>query len=483
MALEDYFRTTASPAGYEYRGTPGYEIKNPDNSWRSIGSAEHSESLGYINNALANPQAEQIFKLAYDNPGGMNSEQKAFMRDPIMGLDSLGQGSRWGDVDLFSPGMTGQQAGALMYDPNNLAYMASGDKSAGTAFLSENSADAQARKNKKGGMFGGGIAGLALMAALAYMTGGASLGAEAGIAGAGMSGLGAAEATSLAGSYVAGGEGALGLSGGALGGMEAIDSGVANYGATPNELAGNAFEYSTNPGESSGNLPGQQVAQDVPVEDRSKLFNPKTSGGMPDMSNLARFVMKNGMNMGGKGMTPDGGSASGGLPWNMISGGMNIGSGILGLLQKKKSQDIANMAFDRYKNMGDPYAMVRELMANPGSVTGQPGYQFGLDEGRRAIARTGAAGGSGGNEAIALARYTPEYAQNFYNNEIARRMALGGGEAQVGTAGAGIGLNAQMNADRLMSSSLGSIGYGATRMAGMPQGNDMMMKMLMSAFS
>jgi hypothetical protein len=145
-------------------------------------------------------------------------------------------------------------------------------------------------------------------------------------------------------------------------------------------------------------------------------------------------------------------------------------------------QDLATQAFSQYKNMGDPYASVKSLMADPSSVSGQPGYQFGLDEGRRAIARTGAAGGSGGNEAIALARYTPEYAQNFYNNEVSRRMNLGQGEAQLGANSGALGLQAQTGANSLLSSSLGSIGYGATRMAGMPQ-NDMLYKMLMSAFN
>lgn len=155
-----------------------------------------------------------------------------------------------------------------------------------------------------------------------------------------------------------------------------------------------------------------------------------------------------------------------GLPWSSISGAMNIGSGIYGLTQRKRLEDMAKQAFGNYSNMGDPYASVKALMANPGSVTGQPGYQFGLDQGRTAIQRQGAASGGGGNEAIALARYTPEYAQNFYQNEVARQMGVAGGEANLGVASGGLGINAQTGSNALASSSLGSIGYGATQLGG-----------------
>lgn len=154
------------------------------------------------------------------------------------------------------------------------------------------------------------------------------------------------------------------------------------------------------------------------------------------------------------------------MPWNTLSGAMNIGSGIYGMLQRKRMEDLAKAAFSKYQNMGDPYAGVKSLMANPGSVTGQPGYQFGLDQGRQAIQRQGAASGGGGNEAIALARYTPEYAQNFYSNEVARQMNLAGGEANLGTSSAGLALNAQGQSNALASSALGSIGYGATQLGG-----------------
>lgn len=298
----------------------------------------------------------------------------------------------------------------------------------------------------------------------------APLMAMAGGAMAGAGGAAAGEGTAAGlGSF--GGDIASAM-GGSAGQIAGYDTAFANLMSGAGGAAGAAGDWLGDYGDMA---PGPNG--DVPVRDLSKMYNPDTSGGMPDFNNAIASLMKN---VGFSGQTA---GAAGNLPWKMISGGMNIGSGILGLLQKRRMEELAKQAFGQYSNMKDPYAMVRALMADPGSVSKMPGYQFGMDEGRRAIQRTGAAGGSGGNEAIALARYTPEYAQNFYNNEIARRMQLGSGEAQLGTANAGIGLNAQNAANNLMSGSLGSIGYGATRMMGGPNENDAVMQMLARAFS
>lgn len=395
----------------------------------------------------------------------------------------LGEG-RWIDTDSGTTGggvhdEYGNLPASRQATPEELAgpqsYFNSPEYASGRS-----TAEAQARASKKGGLFGGG--GLGLMLALAAM----AYGMPGGDFGLGASGFADAAAFEGAGGIDfmtglasnAGGAGAFAMPAAIPETAEALTAqGLTQTGpgawsdlGNVGKFAGDAFNTGGGSGVGSGGGEG------VPVEERSRLFNPATSGGMPNFSNMMNAMMKNG-NIG----LPTTGKTVGGLPWNMISGGMDIGSGILGLMQKKKMQDIATQAFGRYSDRGDPYARVKALMANPGSVSSQPGYQFGMDEGRRAIARTGAAGGSGGNEAIALSRYTPEYAQNFYNNEVARLMQLGQGEGALGTAEAGIGLNAQAGADRLMSSSLGSIGYGANRMMGGAP-NDMMMKMLMSAF-
>lgn len=247
--------------------------------------------------------------------------------------------------------------------------------------------------------------------------------------------------------------------GGALGTGATADA-VGGVGAN---LAENAFN---NPiaGNPDVGTPNAMEASDFGADNTgfgnlaASAFNPASAASANPFSTLANSVKS--------------------LPWNTISGGMNIGSGIYGMMQRKRMEDMAKTAFGNYQNMGDPYASVKALMANPSSVTGQPGYQFGLDQGRLAIQRQGAASGSGGNESIALARYTPEYAQNFYNNEVARQMGVAGGEANLGTASAGIGLNAQNASNSLASSALGSIGYGATQIGGGSPYDQLIQKML-----
>ena len=148
-----------------------------------------------------------------------------------------------------------------------------------------------------------------------------------------------------------------------------------------------------------------------------------------------------------------------------ISGGLNIASGIKGLMDSERMKKLAQIAFKSQDPFGDQragyQAMLARLMANPGSVKDIPGYQFGLDEGRRAIERRGAASGSGGNEAIALARYTPEYAGNFYNSELARLMQLSG--SGIAPTGGSSLIQGNALASDLSSRSLASLGYGARR--------------------
>ncbi len=155
-----------------------------------------------------------------------------------------------------------------------------------------------------------------------------------------------------------------------------------------------------------------------------------------------------------------------GLPWGPISTGINAGAGLFGLYQADQMQQLAKRTF----NAQDPFGSQRgqyqqqlqKLMQDPNSVTGLPGYQFGLDQGRTAIERAGAAGGSGGNEAIALAQYTPQYAQQFYNNEIQRLMQLSGAGIGPSTGPALSGYNAGAN---IYSNALNTLGRAA---AGVP---------------
>lgn len=144
-----------------------------------------------------------------------------------------------------------------------------------------------------------------------------------------------------------------------------------------------------------------------------------------------------------------------GLPWRPAGAALNFGSGLYGLQQAKQMQKLAQQAQD--PNTAQYRDQLAQLMRDPSSVKNIPGYQFGLDEGRLAIERRGAASGSGGNEAIALARYTPEYAGKFYDME-ARRLA------NLAQGNPGAQIQGQAAAAQLRSQALASLGYSAFAM-------------------
>jgi len=144
------------------------------------------------------------------------------------------------------------------------------------------------------------------------------------------------------------------------------------------------------------------------------------------------------------------------LPWKGIGQGVNIGGGLYGLYSAGRMRQMAKQAQDphvpEYQNQ------LSKLMADPSSVTSLPGYQFGMDQGRLAIQRQGAATGSGGNEAIALARFSPEYAQRVYQNQVQNLTALSRGDISA--------VQGEAAASNLTNQSLWQLGYGLTRFGG-----------------
>lgn len=152
-------------------------------------------------------------------------------------------------------------------------------------------------------------------------------------------------------------------------------------------------------------------------------------------------------------------SGMGANPMKTASNSLNLGSGLYGLYLANKSRQ----ASGQYK--GDPHRSEYEdqlaaLMANPNSVSSMPGYQFGMDEGRKAIQRQGAASGSGGREAVALARYTPAYAQTAYQQQVSNLMNAARSGQPSGNA-----LQGNLASAELVSRALASIGYGMQMMS------------------
>lgn len=208
-----------------------------------------------------------------------------------------------------------------------------------------------------------------------------------------------------------------------------------------------------------------QMAGEVPVVEKGRPFNPDTAGGPHDLGNLAAGFSRiagNSLGFGGASGAASNPFFSAGGP---ISNAFSVGSGLYGLWRRREMEK--EMA--RAAAMQDPFgpqraqyqAQLSNLMSNPNALNNLPGYQFGLDEGRRAIQRQGAASGSGGNEAIALARYTPEYARQFRDAEIGRLSMLAG--AGIAPSGGNILAQGALSTNDLISRSLASIGYGLRR--------------------
>ena len=200
------------------------ELKNTDGSWSAAGTPEHSESAGYVTTAANSPEVDKL--IAYARSGGtLNPEQQAFLANPLLGMDSYGQGSRWGgSLNLFDNQFSPQQAGALSISGLS-SYLTPEQLAAGQQFVQQESPAAQSARDDDGGLFGGDLGKLAMLAAAIY-TGGAAGGLWGGLgegaalaAGDAMAGLipagelgawtGAAGAAGAAGSTAGGGMGDL----------------------------------------------------------------------------------------------------------------------------------------------------------------------------------------------------------------------------------------------------------------------------------
>jgi hypothetical protein len=129
----------------------------------------------------------------------LNNEQKAFIAAGMGGMDSFGQGYRWGAQNLSDNVFDPQQAGYLLQSGFS-NYLSPSDVSAGQQFNYEQSPAQQSARAEDGGLFGlGGLGELAMLAAAVY-TGGAALGAWGGAgaaAGTTASGMLAAESAAL----------------------------------------------------------------------------------------------------------------------------------------------------------------------------------------------------------------------------------------------------------------------------------------------
>lgn len=105
---------------------------------------------------------------------------------------------------------------------------------------------------------------------------------------------------------------------------------------------------------------------------------------------------------------------------------------------------------------------LRGLLANPGSIRDDPGFQSAFEGGRRAIERTSSAKGylGSGNEADALFDFGSGFESQYYNQRLAFLSDLSGAKAANSPAqGYGTAQQGYGQASNTLDSVLGSLGY------------------------
>lgn len=115
----------------------------------------------------------------------------------------------------------------------------------------------------------------------------------------------------------------------------------------------------------------------------------------------------------------------------------------------KKASDLSDWA----KQVGAPFSqyrdyyggMLKDLMADPSSITKDPGYSYGLNTGLEAVKRQESALGftGSGNELFDLAGFASGYAGDYLQKAKTFLSHLAGADIAPNTSGA---INAQQNA-------------------------------------
>lgn len=152
-------------------GSPVY-YKNAAGAWINGGAPEHGESASYVQRAANDPQVQRLFEMNATNPAALNNEQKSFISNPMLGMDSFGQGVRWGALDLYDDKFNPQQAGGLMLSGGS-QYLSDADKAAGGQFIQDESPAAQSARDDTGGF--GDFLPILVLAGIGIATGGFGL--------------------------------------------------------------------------------------------------------------------------------------------------------------------------------------------------------------------------------------------------------------------------------------------------------------------
>jgi hypothetical protein len=251
---------------------------------------------------------------------------------------------------------------------------------------------------------------------------------------------------------------------GAFGGSGAFGSGAASGGASGGGLAGTDLPaFSAYGGQGSA---GYGLAGDVAAAPAGALSGTEAAGSGIGMgggsfgagaldsaggagfgSGLGAAGSYGGTAAGGGGLLSQLGSAAGDVgSWAKSNPGLvNVGgslvNGLTGYLSasnalsaQKDATGQANALWAPYREAGNnAVGKLNGLMQNPGSITSDPGYAFGMNQGTQAIDRSAASNGGlySGATLKALDRYGTDYGGTKLNDAYSRY----GGVAQLGATG------------------------------------------------
>jgi hypothetical protein len=101
--------------------------------------------------------------------------------------------------------------------------------------------------------------------------------------------------------------------------------------------------------------------------------------------------------------------------------------------------DYTRETFDPYVEAGKgALGRYEGLLADPSSITSDPGYEFGVQQGQQALERSAAAGGNllSGKTLLDVNKYGQEYGQQYYDKALGRQAGLAQMGLSAGSAAA-----------------------------------------------
>lgn len=240
-----------------------------------------------------------------------------------------------------------------------------------------------------------------------------------------------------------------------------LEGNMSNYGALMSSagLGGNAPSLVEDSLNTVGGIPSGDAAAQAGMESGTGGYGPQSTKPDDLMSKLSSWTKgligpsTPATGTPGAGVAASTGTAggAGSMPWGSPSNLMTMGSGIYGLIQSNRIQQLAKNA--------DPFGPYREqfaerasnLAADPNSIFTMPGYAAGETAVKRQLAPYGQDSG-------AMLAALRQYGGDFYNQTMNQYANLGGSAISPAVGG-----QLALGGVDLAGRSLATLGYGAAR--------------------